>query len=262
MAQLDQNNTALLFNTTIDIEGEEAIKFINEFIDNIENLLKNDVLEIHPEMLTVDEDFSIIEPPINIESATIKNIRNKLLVELINFKETGDLYKDIGTDVKFDEYSEGLNLYDAPYYLSEDVYSIGVIVESPLDLDLVYESIIEKSSLINKDIIKNIEIVGFDGEYRILLDGQKKEDTAESLTEEGKIKFEKEDYNGALEDYNKALELSPNSASICHSIGNTKIKLEDFQGSIEAFNNAIKLNSTRWWYYAQRGDAKKGTKRL
>src|ERR1035437_8962319 len=48
------------------------------------------------------------------------------------------------------------------------------------------------------------------------------------------------DYQGTIEDYNKAIELYPN-AKTYNSRGVTKCKLGDYEGAIQDYNKAIEL---------------------
>jgi tetratricopeptide (TPR) repeat protein len=49
------------------------------------------------------------------------------------------------------------------------------------------------------------------------------------------------DYQGAIEDFNKAIKLKPNFAEAYHSRGYAKYRLSDLRGSISDDNQAIKL---------------------
>lgn len=55
-------------------------------------------------------------------------------------------------------------------------------------------------------------------------------------------KHELEDYNGAIVDYNKAIELDPNDGVSYNNKGLTKYQLEDYYGAILDFTKAIELN--------------------
>jgi len=83
---------------------------------------------------------------------------------------------------------------------------------------------------------------------------------ADYFLNQGKEKFEKKDYSGAIEDYNKAIELNSKDASLYQKRGKAKSELKDFQGSIEDFSSAIDIDPEWWGYYSGRGDAKKELK--
>ena len=60
--------------------------------------------------------------------------------------------------------------------------------------------------------------------------------------EQGKQKYYDGDAEGAINDFNQAIELKPDDAEIYKFRAKTKMKLEDYQAAIEDYNQAIKLN--------------------
>lgn len=71
-----------------------------------------------------------------------------------------------------------------------------------------------------------------------------------------KSKMKLEDYNGAISDFNKAIELDPNNAGAYMNRGNTKIKLKDFYGAISDYTKVIELNPNDAVAYCYRGNSK------
>ena len=69
-------------------------------------------------------------------------------------------------------------------------------------------------------------------------------------------KMKLEDYNGAISDFNKAIELDPNNAGAYMNRGNTKIKLKDFYGAISDYTKVIELNPNDAVAYCYRGNSK------
>lgn len=59
-------------------------------------------------------------------------------------------------------------------------------------------------------------------------------------------KFNSEDYNGALLDFNKAVELNPYDASAFFNRGLTKKTLGDFEGAIWDYDKALELDSIKF----------------
>ena len=51
-----------------------------------------------------------------------------------------------------------------------------------------------------------------------------------------------EDYNGAISDYTKAIEINPNYAKAYYNRGLTKRNLKDFNGAISDYTKAIEIN--------------------
>ena len=70
-------------------------------------------------------------------------------------------------------------------------------------------------------------------------------------------KFELADYEEAILDYNKALELSPREICLVYSMrGNAKRNLSDFDGAISDQNNALDFDPLYTDGYFNRGIAK------
>jgi len=85
-------------------------------------------------------------------------------------------------------------------------------------------------------------------------------DEYEIYFEEGKEKVEAKDYQGAIEAFDKALEINPSSAIAYQKRGQVKCDLVDFQGAIDDFNKAILIDKDWWGFYFYRGNAKKSLK--
>ena len=66
--------------------------------------------------------------------------------------------------------------------------------------------------------------------------------TAEDYLESGNTKYNQQDYKGAIQDYNKAIELNPSDAEAYNNRGNAKDILKDYRGAIQDYNKAIELN--------------------
>ena len=72
----------------------------------------------------------------------------------------------------------------------------------------------------------------------------------------GYDKAEANDYNGAISDYTKAIELDPNYANAYYNRGISKKNLKDYNGAISDFNKSIELNPNYAVVYNNRGIAK------
>ena len=77
--------------------------------------------------------------------------------------------------------------------------------------------------------------------------------TAEEYFNKGTTKAEKGDYRGAIQDYNKAIELKPNYTKAYNNRGYAKHDLGDQRGALQDFNKAIELNPNDARAYSNRG---------
>lgn len=66
--------------------------------------------------------------------------------------------------------------------------------------------------------------------------------TAEEYAKSGNLKFSQEDFNGAIDDYTKWIELDPLNAIAYTNRGNAKSNIQDFEGAISDFTEAIEIN--------------------
>ena len=80
--------------------------------------------------------------------------------------------------------------------------------------------------------------------------------TAEDFFNFGNAKYKLKDYRGAIQDYNKAIELNPKLASAYLGRGLAKGKLQDYRGAIKDYNKSIGLNPSDAKIYILRGLAK------
>lgn len=72
----------------------------------------------------------------------------------------------------------------------------------------------------------------------------------------GNLKFNLEDLQGALADINKALELNPNIAKYYMARGAVKAMYNNFMGAFEDINKAIELDENNSSYYISRASIK------
>jgi len=86
--------------------------------------------------------------------------------------------------------------------------------------------------------------------------GCQEQKTAEEHFYSGVEKANSGDYQGAIEDYNKAIEINPNKAEAYVNRAFAKGELGDFRGAIEDCNKAIELNPKYAEAFYNRGFAK------
>ena len=80
--------------------------------------------------------------------------------------------------------------------------------------------------------------------------------TAEDFFNSGNAKNDKEDYEGAIADYTKSIELDPNYAETYYLRGLSKKNSGDFKEAIVDFSKAIELNPDKTYYYNNLGITK------
>ncbi|MEH2069134.1 MAG: tetratricopeptide repeat protein [Nostoc sp.] len=66
--------------------------------------------------------------------------------------------------------------------------------------------------------------------------------TAEDFFKGGNDKYQKKDYQGAIEDFNQAIKINPNYANAYKYRGDAHYYLGDKEGAIEDYSQAIKIN--------------------
>ena len=114
---------------------------------------------------------------------------------------------------------------------------------------------------INKDLVVGSTAVVVGGGLMIALKDKNELNTKarnyEYFFNRAQDKFELADYEEAILDYNKALELSPSEISLVYSMrGNAKRNLNDFDGAILDQNKALDFDPLYADGYFNRGIAK------
>ena len=66
-----------------------------------------------------------------------------------------------------------------------------------------------------------------------------------------------ENYEDAIEDYTKAIEIEPNSVFAYRLRGDSKSKLGDYQGAIDDYTKAIKIDPNNAYLYNYRSESKR-----
>jgi len=80
--------------------------------------------------------------------------------------------------------------------------------------------------------------------------------TAEEYFKQGVTKIDNGDYDGAIENFNKVIELDPKNAKAYAGRGNAKGIFGDNKGAIQDYNKAIELNPNYADAYNNRGIVK------
>ncbi len=75
----------------------------------------------------------------------------------------------------------------------------------------------------------------------------------EDLFQQGEVKMQNEDFKGALDDYNRALQLNSQDVHAYVSRGMARFELKDKQGAIDDLTQAIELNPNDAEVYRKRG---------
>jgi Tetratricopeptide repeat len=78
-------------------------------------------------------------------------------------------------------------------------------------------------------------------------------DNGEAYFEQARIKKQKEDFQGALADMNRAIQINPNNADFYKYRASLKSGKKDSQGALADFNRAIQISPNNAYFYADRG---------
>lgn len=62
----------------------------------------------------------------------------------------------------------------------------------------------------------------------------------------GELKFVTLDYHGAIKDFNKCIEINPNRIMSFHKRGDCKLKIEDFKGAIEDYSIVVQNRQDKY----------------
>ncbi len=84
------------------------------------------------------------------------------------------------------------------------------------------------------------------------------QNSAEEYFNSGVKKADAGDYEGAIEDYNKAIKINPKLSEAYHNKGVAKAYLGDYRGALKDFDKAIEINPMFAEAYYNRGVAKIG----
>lgn len=76
----------------------------------------------------------------------------------------------------------------------------------------------------------------------------------------GKVRRLLKDYNNSIKDYTKAIELNPNNYKGYAGRGSNKFELKDYAGAIDDYTKAIEINHNDGWVYLDRSNSKKELK--
>jgi len=82
----------------------------------------------------------------------------------------------------------------------------------------------------------------------------------ETYFDDGKAKFEKQDWSGAIADFDRVLAMDPKQVVALNNRGMARMAKGDMEGAIADFNQVISLNPTFAEAYDSRGDAKTAQK--
>ena len=80
--------------------------------------------------------------------------------------------------------------------------------------------------------------------------------TAESFFNSGLNKCQYGDYNGAVADFNRAIELNPTNADAYINRGEARSHLNDYSGAVADDTKAIELSPRYFTAYYARGNAR------
>jgi tetratricopeptide (TPR) repeat protein len=123
---------------------------------------------------------------------------------------------------------------------------------------------LEKKSYFNKlpirMIVISIVLVGIVTSALIISKPKSNLEEAKNYYESGQKKQTLEDYQGAIADFTKSIQLKPDSGGFYSSRGSAKQELKDYQGAVTDFTEAIRIDPFYAYFYYNRGRAKEEMK--
>ena len=93
-----------------------------------------------------------------------------------------------------------------------------------------------------KNAVINIKLLGEIAEYSKMIE-LKQNNISEYLNLRGNAYYNLTDYEDAIEDYSRAIEINPNNYGCYYSRGSSRIKLKDYKGGINDYLIAVEINS-------------------
>ena len=76
----------------------------------------------------------------------------------------------------------------------------------------------------------------------------------------GSVWFDCKDWDSAIADYDRAIEIDPDNARIYTIRGNVKFSLKDYTGAVADYDRAIELDASSAWAYDSRGRSRNNSK--
>jgi len=115
------------------------------------------------------------------------------------------------------------------------------------DEQYIFDSNIDEKSRANGVYLRNLS---------------RKQAKAEVYYNRGNVKYRKKDLEGAIADYDKAIELDPKYAVAYNNRGRAKADKKDLEGAIADYDKAIELDPKKASAYTNRGNVKYDKKDL
>ena len=218
--------------------GFEAIEgsFITEFYKTVVKAISVVSLGKIPPLLNKAEET--IKGSIEKNNLSVEQSKEQL-ERFYNIKRTwDDATKNINIEDMEHEIQKSKNALIVEY---KKVYSISHLFMSGEDVSRLIDKIVTNNAATTSDKTAATE--------------NKLPNEAESYLKQGNAKAELKDYVGAIQDYDKAIELDPKNAEAYDTRGIVKSKLEDYKAAAADHAKAAELNLKKAEEYAkQSGD--------
>jgi tetratricopeptide (TPR) repeat protein len=242
----------LKFKVSLSFPGEKR-SYVNELVTKLKCLLPTD-------SVFYDKDFQSQLARPNLDTLLQRIYRDNSELVVIFISEEYEKKEWCGLEwraireiimekrdyslmvMKFDNtHIEGISKGDG--YIDLNEYS----------MDDVIKFIIERVQL-NQQFISKLGNSKFNKEKSSDLKQNKESDPAKEFSKLGGDCYGKKDYDGAIENYSKAIELNPkDDAALVNRGCSYSLKGDDHQAFID-FNKAIELNPHNAYAYINRGD--------
>jgi 1-deoxy-D-xylulose 5-phosphate reductoisomerase len=110
------------------------------------------------------------------------------------------------------------------------------------------------TNMVNNSLI-NVTLVNVEeNQTEISTEIENKQIEFNDFYQRGLAKYEQQDYQSALAEFDRAIEINSSHIDAYIYRGNAKDKLEDYEGAIADYNQAIKIDSTHPKAYYSRGN--------
>ncbi len=245
---------------------------LDDFVGAIDDLNKG--IEINPNIAEFYADRGLVKTELKDLKGSIDDFTKAIEMDPNLANNYPDIYfnrgisKGILKDLKgsIDDFTKAIEIdpNSAPFYICRaDAKAMSEDIQGAID---DYSKAIEIDPNDSDSIRKRLEVATIlkeQYEYSNSIHLKESPDLyiklkdADSYSNRGLGKLMSLEYIGAIDDFNKAIDLNPNYASAYYLRGSAKYGLCDYDGALDDCNEAININPKHYPSYEKRGESKK-----